>query len=171
MRADNFAKLFAGARKEYMILKFITTLKKRVLERQDAAVNEQKDRLVADILKKQNFNKGYQKADMVVRAPPAQKLKQGNRSKMQPKAASSITTSKPPSFKTSMLTSKRASAQAPAEVKNPVDTADQKNSSALGNLGSGSGTNQLNINSIKGAVLGKLGESVKSKYQDEFNNL
>ena len=92
-----------------MILKFITTLKKRVLEGQDAAVNEQNDRLVADILKKQNFNKSYQKADMVVRPAPADKHQRGNQSKMLSKASQSATASKPPSFKTSMVTSKRAS--------------------------------------------------------------
>lgn len=43
MKADNYAKLFSGAKREYMILKFLTTLKKKVLDGKDATVNKQND--------------------------------------------------------------------------------------------------------------------------------
>ena len=102
------------------------------MEGQDAAINEQNDRLVADILKKQNFNKGYQKADMVVRPTPADKRQRekgriyefndGYQSQMLSKAPPSATKTKPPSFKASMLTSKRASVQSTAGGKKPVST-------------------------------------------------
>jgi len=52
MRADTFAKFFMGSKVDYLQSKFITTLKKKAMERKDEAIQAQNEQLIAQILKK-----------------------------------------------------------------------------------------------------------------------
>lgn len=72
MNTMNLAQLFVGTKADYMVVKYIASLKKRALERQDETAKLQTEKMIASIIKKLEFNKSLKNV-AVERKPKAEK--------------------------------------------------------------------------------------------------
>ena len=55
------AQLFVGDKIDYLVKKFISILKVKVKERKDVLIQQQNEKLIQTIVKKQAFNENFQK--------------------------------------------------------------------------------------------------------------
>ena len=85
MKTMNLARLFVGTKVDYMVLKYITSLKKRVLERQDGTAKLQTEKMIASIIKKLEFNRSLKNVAVERKAKAKKSTKlSGTQSQMKP---------------------------------------------------------------------------------------
>ena len=58
------AQLFVGDKVDYLVKKFVSILKVKVKERKDVLIQQQNEKLIQAIVKKQAFNENFQKYDV-----------------------------------------------------------------------------------------------------------